>query len=75
MKLTIESTSKVVMVNDRIPCRVWEGVSERGVRVVCLIPRIAVKNGQDQSQFEAELVEQRAPSAEDREAFPLRMIL
>jgi hypothetical protein len=71
--MTIESTTKIVSANG-IDCRVWEGTTERGVAVVVLIPRIAVKNGQETSQFEAELVEHKAPSA-DVVAFPLRMIL
>lgn len=73
MKITIESTTKIVNANG-IDCRVWEGRTERGVEITCLIPRIAVKNGQDASQFEVELQEQRAPSA-NIEAWPLRMIL
>ncbi len=73
MKMTIESTSKIVAANG-IDCRVWEGTTERGVKVICLIPRIAVQEGQDVSQFETELQQHRAPHAE-AEAFPLRMIL
>ena len=75
MKITIESTTLVTMLNDEIAARVWEGETERGVKVQCLIPRIAVKDGQDASQFEAELVEQRAPSADAARCFPLRIIL
>jgi hypothetical protein len=81
MKMTIESTTKVVSITQRtssapegIQCRVWEGVTERGVKVQCLIPSIAVALGEDQTQFEAELQEQRAPSAEVS-AFPRRMVL
>ena len=73
MKITIESTTKIVTA-DGIRCRVWEGTTERGVKITCLIPRIAVRIGEDMLQFEAELQEQKAPSA-DVEAFPLRMIL
>ena len=74
MKVTLESTSQIVNASG-IDRRVWEGVTEHGVRVIALIPRLAVKNGQDVSQFEAELKETRAPSFEAREAYPLRMIL
>ena len=79
MKITIESTTRLVTVNaphseDGIRCRVWEGVTEHGIRVQCLIPRIAAAVGQDMRQFEAELLEQRPPSAEVS-AFPRRMIL
>lgn len=82
MKITIESTTRTVFVKPslhssssaNIECRVWEGETASGIKVQCLIPRIAVTNGQDTAQFEAELKEQRAPSA-DVAAFPLRMIL
>jgi hypothetical protein len=73
MKITIESTTKTVFL-DGVQCRVWEGATERGVPIHCFIPRVAVKNGEDMSQFEAELKEQRAPSFEVA-AIPLRMIL
>lgn len=73
MKATIESTTKVVNANG-VDCRVWEGVTERGVKIQCLIARVAVAPGQDVAQFEAELIEQRAPSPE-AEVWPLRMIL
>ncbi len=83
MKITIESTTKTVQVavsqaaslaGDTLTCRVWEGTTESGIKVQCLIPRIAAHKDNDLSQFEAELTEQRAPSS-DFEAFPLRMII
>jgi hypothetical protein len=73
MKLTIESTTKIVTANG-IQCRVWEGKTESGVEVSCLIPRIAVKDGQDTEQFESELQEMAPPSPEI-EAWPLKMII
>ncbi|MGA3168339.1 MAG: hypothetical protein ABSF14_19735 [Terriglobia bacterium] len=73
MKITIESTTKIVKANG-IDCRIWEGATAAGVKVQCLIPRIAVLPGEDTSEFERELKEQRAPSTE-AQAFPLRMIL
>ena len=73
MKMTIESTTKVVNASG-VDCRVWEGVTERNIKVQVLIPRIAALADQDLSQFEAELKEMRPPSAEVN-AFPLRMIL
>lgn len=77
MEVNLESTSKIVtIVKDgaEIPARVWEGVTAKGVKVQALITRIAAQQDQDLSQFEAELSETRAPSAEVQ-AFPLRMIL
>jgi hypothetical protein len=73
MKITIENTTRIITANG-IPCRVWEGVSERGVKVQCLIPRIAALADQDLGQFEAELQEQRPPS-DAMSAFPARLIL
>lgn len=73
MKITIESTTKIVEL-DGIPGRVWEGVSEGGVKIICFITRVAAQEGQDLNQFEAELQEQKIPSAEV-EAIPLRLIL
>jgi hypothetical protein len=80
VKITIESTTQITIVaaaSDHvgIPCRVWEGETANGVKVQVLIPRIAAKDDQDLSQFEAELIEQRPPSDETLRAFPLRMIL
>ncbi len=73
MKLIIESTTKVVTL-DGVACRVWEGQTAHGVKVHAFIPRVAVTDGQDTSQFEAELSEHRAPSIEI-EAIPFRMLL
>lgn len=73
MKITIESTTKIVHANG-VECRVWEGETEHGVKVQCLIPRIAARLDQDLTQFEEELKETRPPSP-DFEPFPLRMIL
>jgi hypothetical protein len=73
MRMTIESTTRMVEA-DGVKCRVWEGRTDGGIPVVVLIPRIAVKNGNDMADFERELQECKAPSA-DTEAFPLRMIL
>jgi hypothetical protein len=74
MKITIESTTRIVNASG-IDCRVWEGVTERGVKVQCLIPRIAALADQDLSQFEAELTEHHSPSSAEVQAWPLRMIL
>jgi hypothetical protein len=74
MKLTIESTEAVVTVNG-VPARIWEGTSESGVRVFCLVTRVAVQRDQDCTQFERELQECRTPTLEALEAFPLRLLL
>jgi hypothetical protein len=73
MKITIESTTKIVALNG-LDCRVWEGQTEQGVAIHCFIPRISVNEGLDTAQFEAELQEQRKPSI-DVAGLPARMIL
>jgi hypothetical protein len=73
MKITIESTSKIVQLND-VKARVWEGETESGIKVHAFITRIACDKKADSVQFEKELLEQKAPSA-DIEAYPLKMIL
>ncbi len=74
MKITIESTMEIVTLNSGVQARVWEGATERGVKIQALVTRIAVHKDDDTSQFEAELKEQKPPSVEER-AFPMRMIL
>jgi hypothetical protein len=61
------------MLNDSVPARVWEGVTGSGVRVHCLITRIAAHKDDDLTQFEAELIEHRPPTTP--RVFPLRLIL
>lgn len=73
MKITVESTTKIVHLNG-VPARIWEGQTESGIPVHCYITRIAVDKDQDASEFEKELQEHRAPSPEVQ-AIPLRMIL
>lgn len=77
MKITIENTTKIVELNidgHFLPARIWEGETESGIPVHCYVTRIAVHKDQDPYEFERELKEQRAPSA-DVEAIPLRLIL
>jgi hypothetical protein len=76
MKITVESTSKIVQLNG-VPARVWEGHSENGVAIHCFITRVAMRSDEPAERvaiFERDLKEQRRPSAEV-EAIPLRMIL
>ena len=76
MLLQIESTTKVVEVNG-VPARVWEGVTDSGIKVHCFITRVAVGEQEDGSvheRFKQELQVCKKRSA-DIEAYPLRMIL
>ena len=77
MKITIESTSKIVELRGHlcsVPARVWEGTPERGVKVVAFVTRITPMDG-DSAEFDADLDEARAPSPEVAQAFPMRLIL
>jgi hypothetical protein len=77
MEVSLKSTSKVVSLRVEdidVPARVWEGTTARGVRCHAFITRIAMQDGDDASEFEADLKEHSAPSAEVQ-AIPLRFIL
>ena len=77
MTITIHSTSKIVELQKdggTVPARVWEGVTQSGIKVSVLVTRIAAHQDADLTQFERELQEQRRPSAEIN-CWPLRLIL
>jgi hypothetical protein len=79
MTVTLHSTNKIVNLDDTetgqtIECRIWEGTTQSGIECHAYIPRIAVHRDLDASQFEAELKQQRTPSAAVL-AIPLRLIL
>ncbi len=76
MRVTAESTSKIVQLASRGPieARVWEATTESGVQCFLWVTRVQVRRDQDCSQFERELAEQREPTAEIQ-AIPLRVIL
>ena len=73
MRVNLESTTKIVELNG-VPARIWEGTTESGIRVHAFVTRIAAPEDADLTQFEAELKEQRKPSA-DVQSIPLRLIL
>lgn len=74
MRIRIDSTTKVVEV-DGVPARIWEGHTESGIPIHCMITRIAVNRGEDQGQFEAELEAHRPPRNPDIDAIPMRLLL
>lgn len=73
MQATLSSTEKIVHING-VPARVWEGVTERGIRMHAFITRVAVDKMSDASEFERDLKEHAAPSAEVQ-AIPLRFVI
>lgn len=78
MKITIESTDKVVSLfrgsASELPCRIWEGATENGVPVQCMIIRIAAPVECNQNEFERDLEKTRPPQLQP-EVFPLKMVL
>lgn len=74
MRITIESTTKTVTLND-VPARIWEGTTASGIPVHCYITRIAVRDDADLAQFEAELQQHRPARNADIDAIPNRLIL
>lgn len=75
MKMTIESTDRIIEINGH-QARVWQGKTENGVGVLCVISRVAVRADADASQFESELKEQHVPASRDAiMAFDARLVL
>jgi hypothetical protein len=78
MTLTLTPTTRITQLvteSGVVPARVWEGTTETGIPVIALVTRIAVKQDQDCTAFERELLEQRPPSIEAQQAFPTRLVL
>lgn len=79
MEITIENTSKIVMLKpgvllDGVPARIWEGKTASGIEVICFVTRIMVKDTENAAEFENELQACKAPST-DVESIPTRLIL
>ena len=76
MKIILESTDRRVWLESgggMIPGRIWEGHTDSGIYVQCVITRIAAPSNLDLSQFNRELEECRPPSRTD--VLPLRMVI
>jgi len=73
MRITIESTTKVVTLNG-VQARIWEGKTDSGISCHAYITRIGVERTEDQVEFERELQEHRPPSPEI-ESIPLRLVI
>lgn len=60
MKITIENTSKIVLLNlngGEVPARVWQGQTESGIPVQAFITRIAPEIPQSDPDIDAKTVE------------------
>ncbi len=74
MKLAIWNTSRVVTI-DGVSARLWEGTTDKGVKVHCLITLIAADESADLSEFNRELSEQVEPSRESVLIFPFARVV
>lgn len=82
MEIMLKSTNRIVEIEPQsaanarpIKARIWEGETDSGIPVICVITRIAVPEGHDQTQFRADLEENEPPTAAAVKAFPLRMLV
>ncbi|TAL41397.1 MAG: hypothetical protein EPN91_10810 [Salinibacterium sp.] len=73
MKITLEPTSRIIGLNG-VPARVWEGTTDKGVRLTAFITRVAVDEAEGPAalaSFSAELDECPVPTV----AWPARLLL
>jgi len=74
MNVQLHSTDKIVHLNG-VPARIWEGITEGGIKCHAYITRIACdKDEPNAGEFERDLKQHAVPSAEIQ-AIPLRMII
>lgn len=60
MKIVIESTKDKVIL-EGVPCRVWKGVTAKGVACLVFVHRLAIEEGQDSSEMDRDLEETSCP--------------
>lgn len=60
MKIAIHATEHIVDLNG-VPCRLWEGVTEKGTPCKVFVHRLAVAPSENQEEFEQELATQLPP--------------
>lgn len=71
MQLQIESTPTITTINDST-CRLWKGVTAKGVQCDVFVRAIAVKSADENAEFVSELVELSQP---DELTVPLSDVL
>lgn len=60
MKITMTATEILTEI-DGVPVRLWEGITEQGVKCKVFVHRLALHKYEDETQFEKELREQMPP--------------
>lgn len=73
MKITIQSTQQIVKVQGNVEARIWEGTTDTGIPIFCMITRIGVGASEMAEQFDRELRECKPPTMVNH--WPARMIL
>lgn len=73
MKITIESTTKVIFINN-IATRIWEGETEDGTKIHCYISQIAANENVNVAKFYNDISNSKTPSPEV-EAIPMEITL
>lgn len=74
MRITMESTTRIIDIGGGLQARVWEGHTESGTLVHVFVTRVAVSKDEPaevHERFTRELLEHREPTV----AWPLWMIL
>ena len=74
MRATIESTDQIAIMGKAGRTRVWEGVTENGVKFVAYVSMVQVADVEDQAEFERDLTENKPASAETMKAIDARML-
>lgn len=64
MKITVTNTDEIRTLPGGRQARVWEGETESGIPVYCLILVIAVHRDDDCAEFERELQEPPNPASD-----------
>ncbi len=81
MRITIEPTDTIVTLaaglgDSGVEARIWQGVTDSGIRVHVFVTRVAVPLDTDQAPFVEALQACREPARIGHEgAWPLRLLL
>ena len=79
MKAEITSTERLVEMKDgdgrRATTRVWEGISENGVKFTAYVMMVQVATDADNTIFERELRQHVEPRADIKRAIDMRFVL
>jgi|SRR5262245_161137 len=60
MRIEMEATERLMEL-EGVPVRLWEGRTDRGVRCLVFVHRLAVPPGEDSTEFDRELCAQLPP--------------